>query len=149
MFLSVENWICFSKKVIFQNGNQLSCQEIRSRFSQSTMSFLPSEMFKHMLITCSLVILLYKIYSNTRWESGLDPWLTTLGGQNFVPQGTFGNFWRQFLLVQLRGKGDGATGIGQVEARMLLNIPQCKGWLPTEKNYLPKASILMRLRNHN
>lgn len=34
---------------------------------------------------------------------------------DFVPSGTFGNVWRSFLVITVRGGG--ATGIQNVEAR--------------------------------
>ena len=61
-------------------------------------------------------------------------------GGDFVPQGTFGNFWRHFQLLQL-------GGANRTQCR-LLNIPQCIGQLYKEELSSSKYQLVLLLRNH-
>lgn len=128
----------------FKDGNQIvKCsEEITSRFSQSIISLLHSEMFKHMLTTCSVEIL-----------SILEGIWTKSMVHHFWGEGTFytpENIQQclETVFIGTTGKVPCCTSIWWLNPGMLLNIAQCTRQLPTGKNQ-PKALIVTKSRNHD
>lgn len=64
---------------------------------------------------------------------------------NFVPQGMFGNVWRNLGLSQLGGRG--ATACIACRPAMLLSILQCTGQIHKTKNDPAQGAIGLKLKN--
>ena len=73
--------------------------------------------------------------------SSFNQWFST---RVTAPQGTSGNVWRYFRLLQLGG----AIGIWCIE-EMLLHTPYCTGHAPTTKNDLTQNINTTKVGKHH